>query len=170
MAGFTVDERDLHAVAVPVSAHPQSRWRSLEPRRTFGHWPYGSRQMLEWMRLVAAQHQRPVSAARAAGRGAPVRARRGASAGPRGCTTAARAEAEASACPLIVTNMRWPHRRPGHVRRRHLDRLTSLRTSSRQEYRLLTGMFRDTPFRLVAWQHPRRTTLIGLGRYSEFLG
>ena len=73
-----------------------------------GHWPWKSRQTPEWMRLVAAHTSGRCSAARASWpwRHQFVRATRRQRWASKALYCHSQAEAEASACPLIVTNYR----------------------------------------------------------------
>jgi hypothetical protein len=170
MAGFTVDERDLHPSLFPFQRTAVTLALARGRAALFEDTGLGkSRQMLEWMRLVAAHtggrclllvplavaHQFVRDEAPALGLELHY----------------CRSQAEASACPLIVTNYEMAaHFDPATFAGVALDEADIIANFVGKTNRLLTGMFRDTPFRLVATATPAPNDLIELGRYSEFLG
>lgn len=81
------------------------------------------------------------------------------------------AEADASGCPLIVTNYEMASRfDAAQFAGVALDEADIISNFVGKTNRLLCAMFRDTPYRLVATATPAPNDLIELGRYSEFLG
>lgn len=81
------------------------------------------------------------------------------------------AEADATRCPFIVTNYEMADRfDPRAFDAVALDEADIISNFVGKTNRLLTAMFADTPYRLVATATPAPNDLIELGRYSEFLG
>ena len=124
MAGFTVDERDLHLSLFPFQRTAVTLALARTRRTVRGHWPWEEPlQMLEWMRLVAAHTGGrclllvPLAVAHQFVRDeAPALLDLG------GCTTAALRPRPGRCSSLIVTNYDGRCIRPGHVRRRRTRR------------------------------------------------
>jgi hypothetical protein len=171
-AGIPVDPASLHPSLFPFQ-RAATAWALARGRAAlFQDTGLGkSRQILEWMRIVAAHtggrvlllvplavaHQFVRSEAPALGI----------------TLTYARsqAEADASASPLIVTNYDVADRFDASAFVGvALDEADIIANYVGKTTRLLTAMFRDTPYRLVATATPAPNDLISLGRYSEFLG
>lgn len=170
--GFTVDERALHPSLFPFQRHSVALALSRGRAALFEDTGLGkSRQILEWMRLVAAHTNGrvlllvPLAVAHqfvrteAPALGLELRYCR------------SQAEADASGCNLIVTNYEMASRfDPAEFAGVALDEADIISNFVGKTNRLLTGMFRETPYRLVATATPAPNDLIELGRYSEFLG
>jgi hypothetical protein len=171
-AGFTVDPNQIHHSLFPFQRHAVATALRLGRAALFEDTGLGkSRQILEWMRHVVAHtngralllvplavaHQFVRSEAPALGLDL-VYAR-------------SQAEADASGCRLIVTNYemasRFDARQFAGVA---LDEADIISNFVGKTNRLLTALFCDTPYRLVATATPAPNDLIELGRYSEFLG
>lgn len=171
-AGFHVDEGQLHPSLFPFQGTCTSRALKLGRAALFEDTGLGkSRQILEWMRHVA-QHTRgralllvPLAVAHQFVRDeAP-------DVGVDLVYCRSQAEADASKCPLIVTNYDMASRfDPAEFAGVVLDEADIISNFVGKTNRLLTAMFRDTPYKLVATATPAPNDLIELGRYSEFLG
>jgi hypothetical protein len=173
VSGFIIDpDRDLHPSLFSFQRTATALALARGRAALFEDTGLGkSRQILEWMRLVAQHtggrclllvplavaHQFVRTEAPALGIDL-VYAR-------------SQTEADAAASPLIVTNYDMvrhfePHRYTGVA----LDEADIIANFVGKTNRLVTGMFRETPYRLVATATPAPNDLIELGRYSEFLG
>lgn len=171
-AGFAVAERDLHPSLFPFQKHAVALSLQRGRAALFEDTGLGkSRQILEWMRHVARHtngrclllvplavaHQFVRDEAPALGLDL-VYAR-------------SQADADASGCPLVVTNYEMASRfDPRQFAGVALDEADIIANFVGKTNRLLSAMFRDTPYRLVATATPAPNDLIELGRYSEFLG
>jgi hypothetical protein len=129
-----------------------------------------SRQILEWMRIItqatgrkallltplAVAHQFVETEAPALGL----------------TLTYARSQSDADAAgELVVTNYEMAAKfDPTRFVAVALDEADIISNYVGKTSRLLTEMFRDTPYRLVATATPAPNDLIELGRYSQFLG
>jgi hypothetical protein len=171
-AGFTVDEHNLHPSLFPFQKHSIALSLARGRAALFQDTGLGkSRQILEWMRHVArhtggrALLLVPLAVAHQFVRD---------EAPPLGIELAycrSQAEADAKGCPLIVTNYEMASRfDPAQFAGVALDEADIISNFVGKTNRLLTAMFRDTPYRLVATATPAPNDLIELGRYSEFLG
>lgn len=81
------------------------------------------------------------------------------------------AEAETSGCRLIVTNYEMASRfDPAQFTGVALDEADIISNFVGKTNKLLSAMFAETPYRLVATATPAPNDLIELGRYSQFLG
>lgn len=171
-AGFTVDERDLHPSLFPFQKHSIALSLARGRAAIFQDTGLGkSRQILEWMRHVvqrtngrcllltplAVAHQFVRDEAPAIGVDLAY------------CRS--QAEADASGCRLIVTNYEMASRfDASQFAGIALDEADIISNFVGKTNRLLTAMFKNTPYRLVATATPAPNDLIELGRYSEFLG
>lgn len=171
-AGFTVGERDLHPSLFPFQKECVSRALAQGRGALFEDTGLGkSRQILEWQRLVADYTGRksllltPLAVAHQFVRDeAPAL-------GLEVAYCRSQADADASRCPLIVTNYEMASRfDPSRFAGVALDEADIISNFVGKTNRLLTSMFRETPYRLVATATPAPNDLIELGRYSEFLG
>lgn len=172
MAGFDVRDSDLHPSLFPFQRKVVQLSLARGRAAIFADTGLGkSRQILEWMRLVAAHtggrclllvplavaHQFVRDEAPAIG-AELVYAR-------------SQAEADASGARLIVTNYdRAHHFDPAAFAGVALDEADIIANFVGATNRRLTAMFKETPYRLVATATPAPNDLIELGRYSEFLG
>jgi helicase-like protein len=170
--GFRVGERDLHPSLFPFQKECVIRALAQGRSALFQDTGLGkSRQILEWMRHVA-QHTNgralllvPLAVAHQFVRTeAPAL-------GIELAYCRSQAEADASGCRLIVTNYemanRFDARQFAGVA---LDEADIISNFVGKTNRLLTDMFKATPYRLVATATPAPNDLIELGRYSQFLG
>lgn len=172
VAGFTVDQRELHSSLFPFQRECVVRSLSRGRGALFCDTGMGkSRMILEWMRCVvrhtggralllvplAVAHQFVRDEAPAIGVDLAY----------------CRSQAEADACGscLIVTNYEMASRfDPAQFAGVALDEADIISNFVGKTNRLLTAMFARTPYRLVATATPAPNDLIELGRYSEFLG
>lgn len=171
-SGFSVDPHAIHPSLFPFQRAAIQHALQLGRAALFEDTGLGkSRQILEWMRLVAAHTGRrclllvPLAVAHQFVRTeAPAL-------GIELVYARSQAEADASHCPLIVTNYEMAsHFDATQFAGVALDEADIIANFVGKTNRLLTGMFRATPFRLVATATPAPNDLIELGRYSEFLG
>lgn len=170
--GFPVSDRDLHPSLFPFQRHAVGLACERGRAALFEDTGLGkSRQILEWMRLVSAHtggrcllivplavaHQFVRSEAPAIGVEL-VYAR-------------SQAEADASGCRLVVTNYdRAAAFDPAQFAGVALDEADIIANYVGKTTQLLTAMFAETPYRLVATATPAPNDLIALGRYAQFLG
>lgn len=170
--GFEVSDSDLHASLFPFQRAATRLALSRGRAALFEDTGLGkSRQMLEWMRLVSAHtggralllvplavaHQFVRSEAPAIGLDLVY--------------AKTQAEADASGARLIVTNYdRASKFDPAAFSGVALDEADILANMVGATNRLLSTMFAETPYRLVATATPAPNDLIELGRYSQFLG
>jgi hypothetical protein len=170
--GFHVDARDLHPSLFPFQRESVATALQRGRAALFEDTGLGkSRQILEWMRLVARRTGRrcllltPLAVAHQFVRDeAPALDLELAY-----CRS--QAEADASGCDLIVTNYEMASRFDAcQFAGVALDEADIISNYVGKTTRLLTAMFAQTPFRLVATATPAPNDLIELGRYSEFLG
>lgn len=171
-AGFTVGESDLHPSLFGFQRKCVAL--ALERGRSAAFLDTGlgkSRITLEWMRHVARHTGRrvllltPLAVAYQFVRDeAPAL----------GLTLAycrSQAEADAARTPLIVANYEMAaHFDAAQFAGIALDEADIISNFVGKTNRLLTAMFRNTPYRLVATATPAPNDLIEMGRYSEFLG
>lgn len=171
-AGFTVTDRDLHPSLFPFQRTCVATALRRGRAALFEDTGLGkSRQILEWMRHVARHTQGralllvPLAVAHQFVRDeAPAL-------GLQLAYCRSQAEADASGCPLIVTNYEMASRfDPAQFAGVALDEADIISNFVGKTNRLLSAMFRNTPYRLVATATPAPNDLIELGRYSEFLG
>lgn len=171
-AGFAVDAQDLHSSLFPFQRHAVALACQRGRSALFEDTGLGkSRQILEWMRLVAAHTNGrclllvPLAVAHQFVRTeAPAL-------GIELVYARSQAEANASGCPLIVTNYEMASRfDAAQFAGVALDEADIISNFVGKTNRLLTAMFRATPYKLVATATPAPNDLIELGRYSEFLG
>ena len=81
------------------------------------------------------------------------------------------AEADATACPLVVTNYEMVrHFDPAQFTAVALDEADILSNMVGATNKLLSALFAETPYKLTATATPAPNDLIELGRYSQFLG
>lgn len=170
--GFQVDDRDIHSSLFGFQR--QSVALSLARGRAALFQDTGmgkSRQILWWMHLVA-QHTNgrcllltPLAVAHQFVRDeAPAF-------GLELAYCRSQVEADASGCDLIVTNYEMAvHFDAGQFAGVALDEADIISNFVGKTNRLLTKMFAQTPYRLVATATPAPNDMIELGRYSEFLG
>lgn len=171
-AGFEVNDTDLHSSLFPFQRAATKLALSRGRAALFEDTGLGkSRQILEWMRLVALHTGKrclllvPLAVAHQFVRDeAPaidtqlIYAR-------------SQAEADASNCPLVVTNYdRASAFDPRAFAGVALDEADILANFVGATNRRLSAMFAETPYRLVATATPAPNDLIELGRYSQFLG
>lgn len=171
-AGFEVAERDLHPSLFPFQRHAVALSLRRGRAALFEDTGLGkSRQILEWMRLVAEHTGRrcllltPLAVAHQFVRDeAPA-------IGVEIAYCRSQAEADASGCRLIVTNYEMASRfDAAQFAGVALDEADIISNFVGATNRLLSAMFAKTPFRLVATATPAPNDLIELGRYSQFLG
>lgn len=171
-AGFTVDERTLHPSLFPFQRHAVATALRLGRAALFEDTGLGkSRQIVEWMRQVAAHTNGrclllvPLAVAHQfVNTEAPA-------VGAELVYCRSQAEADASGSRLIVTNYEMASRfDASQFAGVALDEADIISNFVGKTNRLLTGMFKETPYRLVATATPAPNDLIELGRYSEFLG
>ena len=172
VAGFPVDEADLHPSLFGFQRRCVAL--ALERGRSAAFLDTGlgkSRISLEWMRQVAAYTGRrvllltPLAVAHQFVRDeAPAL-------GIELHYCRSQAEADAAAGPLIVANYEMAHAfNAAQFAGIALDEADIISNYVGATNRLLTAMFKETPYRLVATATPAPNDLIELGRYSEFLG
>lgn len=170
--GFDVAEHDLHPSLFPFQRHTTALSLARGRAALFEDTGLGkSRQILEWMRHVARHMQSrcllltPLAVAHQFVRDeAPAL-------GLQIAYCRSQAEADASGCPLIVTNYEMASRfDPAQFAGVALDEADIISNFVGKTNRLLCAMFAETPYRLVATATPAPNDLIELGRYSEFLG
>jgi helicase-like protein len=170
--GFAIKEQDLHPSLFPFQRACVQRALFQGRSALFQDTGLGkSRQILEWMRHVCAHtggralllvplavaHQFVKTEAPALDLTLAY------------CRS--QAEADSCGCPLIVTNYEMASRfDPAQFAGVALDEADIISNFVGKTNRLLTALFRDTPYRLVATATPAPNDLIELGRYSEFLG
>jgi hypothetical protein len=130
-----------------------------------------SRQILEWMRCVAAHtNGRALLLVPLAVAHQFVRTEAPAL-GIELAYCRSQAEADASSCRLIVTNYEMASRfDAAQFAGVALDEADIISNFVGATNRLLTDMFKATPYRSVATATPAPNDLIELGRYSQFLG
>jgi hypothetical protein len=171
-SGFDVDERDLHPSLFPFQRECVVRSLSRGRGALFCDTGMGkSRMILEWMKHVAARTGRwtlllvPLAVAHQFVRDeAPA-------IGVDLAYCRSQAEADASGSRLIVTNYEMASRfDPAQFAGVALDEADIISNYVGKTNRLLTSMFAQTPYRLVATATPAPNDLIEIGRYSEFLG
>lgn len=171
-AGFPVDERDLHPSLFPFQRHAVALSLARGRAAMFEDTGLGkSRQILEWMRHVAAYTGRkvllltPLAVAYQFVRDeAPALSLELAY-----CRS--QAEADAAHTPLIVANYEMAaHFDAAQFAGVALDEADIISNFVGKTNRLLTAMFKQTPYKLVATATPAPNDLIEMGRYSEFLG
>lgn len=170
--GFTVDPAQLHPSLFPfqraVVTWALQRGRcSLFEDTGLGK----SRQILEWMRHVAAHtggrallvvplavaHQFVRDEAPAIGLNLVY------------CRS--QAEADATTAPLVVTNYEMvKHFDPAQFTAVALDEADILSNMVGATNKLLSAMFAETPYKMTATATPAPNDLIELGRYAQFLG
>lgn len=170
--GFRVDERDLHPSLFPFQRAAVATALRLGRAALFEDTGLGkSRQIVEWMRHVCAHTNGralllvPLAVAHQfVNTEAPA-------VGAELAYCRSQADADASGCPLIVTNYEMASRfDPAQFAGVALDEADIISNFVGKTNRLLTAMFAETPYRLVATATPAPNDLIELGRYSEFLG
>jgi hypothetical protein len=170
--GFQVKEQDLHPSLFPFQKHAITAALQLGRAAMFEDTGLGkSRQILEWMRCVTAYTGRkclllvPLAVAHQFVRTeAPAL-------GLDLCYCRSQAEADSSDCLLIVTNYEMASRfDASQFAGVALDEADIISNFVGKTNRLLTDMFKATPYRLVATATPSPNDLIELGRYSQFLG
>lgn len=170
--GFAINESDLHPSLFPFQRAAVRLALARGRAALFEDTGLGkSRQILEWMRLVSAHtggrclllvplavaHQFVRTEAPAVGVEL-VYARN-------------QAEADASGARLVVTNYdRASAFDPAAFAGVALDEADIIANYVGKTTQLLTSMFAETPYRLVATATPAPNDLIALGRYSQFLG
>jgi helicase-like protein len=171
-AGFVIKERDLHPSLFPFQRHAVTTALRLGRAAMFEDTGLGkSRQILEWMRHVV-QHTNgralllvPLAVAHQFVRTeAPAL-------GIELAYCRSQAEADVGSCRLVVTNYEMASRfDPSQFAGVALDEADIISNFVGKTNRLLTEMFKATPYRLVATATPAPNDLIELGRYSQFLG
>jgi hypothetical protein len=170
--GFAIKAQDLHPSLFPFQK--ECVIRTLAQGRSAGFLDTGlgkSRIILEWMRLVAAHTHRkclllvPLAVAHQFVRSeAPAL-------GIELAYCRSQADADASGCDLIVTNYEMASRFDAQqFAGVALDEADIISNFVGKTNRLLTDMFKATPYRLVTTATPAPNDLIELGRYSQFLG
>ena len=172
-AGFAVSDSDLHASLFPFQRDAVRLAVGRGRAALFEDTGLGkSRQILEWMRLVAAHTGGrcllavPLAVAHQFVRDeAPA-------VGAELAYARNQAEADASGCRLVVTNYDRvsafdPAASFAGVALDEADILANMVGKTSQ---LLTAMFAHTPYRLVATATPAPNDLIAIGRYAQFLG
>jgi hypothetical protein len=170
--GFQVDEHDLHPSLFPFQRAAVQLSLARGRSALFEDTGLGkSRQILEWMRQVARHTSGrclllvPLAVAHQFVRDeAPA-------IGVELAYCRSQAEADASGCPLVVTNYEMASRfDPTQFAGVALDEADIISNFVGKTNRLLTAMFAETAYRLVATATPAPNDLIELGRYSQFLG
>lgn len=170
--GFQVAEQDLHPSLFPFQRQCAALSLARGRAAIFADTGLGkSRMILTWMHHVARHTgQRcllltPLAVAHQFVRDeAPAL-------GLQIAYCRSQAEADASACPLVVTNYEMVSRfDPAQFAGVALDEADIISNFVGKTNRLLCAMFASTPYRLVATATPAPNDLIELGRYSEFLG
>jgi hypothetical protein len=170
--GFEVNPSDLHPSLFPFQREATALALRRGRAALFEDTGLGkSRQILEWMRQVvrytggrsllivplAVAHQFVRTEAPAIG-AKLVYAKN-------------QAEADASGADLIVTNYdRARAFDPSRFVAVALDEADIIANFVGKTTQLLTAMFAETPYRLVATATPAPNDLIAMGRYSQFLG
>ena len=170
--GFSVDPREPHPSLFPFQRECVARSLRQGRGALFCDTGMGkSRMILEWMRLVA-RHTNGRCLLLVPLAVAPQFVRDEAPAlGLELAYCRSQAEADASRCPLIVTNYEMASRfDASQFAGVALDEADIISNFVGKTNRLLTAMFRHTPYRLVATATPAPNDLIEMGRYSEFLG
>lgn len=171
-SGFRVSEHELNQTLFPFQRHCVSVCLERGCSALFLDTGCGkSRIILEWMRHVAAHTNGrclllvPLAVAHQFVRTeAPAL-------GLELAYCRSQAEADASGCLLIVTNYEMASRfDPSKFAGVALDEADIISNFVGKTNRLLTEMFKATPYRLVATATPAPNDLIELGRYSQFLG
>lgn len=171
-AGFTVDEQALHSSLFPFQRATVATCLRQGRAAMFEDTGLGkSRQILEWMRQVADHTGRrslllvPLAVAHQFVRDeAPAL-------GLELAYVRSQDEVQRASTPLLVTNYEMASRfDPSRFAGVALDEADIISNFVGKTNRLLTSMFRETPYRLVATATPAPNDLIELGRYSEFLG
>lgn len=171
--GFTIKAQDLHPSLFPFQRACVSLCLERGCSALFADTGLGkSRIILEWMRCVAAHTSGrkclllvPLAVAHQFVRTeAPAL-------GIELAYCRSQAEADASSCRLIVTNYEMASRfDAAQFAGVALDEADIISNFVGKTNRLLTDMFKATPYRLVATATPAPNDLIELGRYSQFLG
>lgn len=170
--GFTVDPARLHPSLFPFQ-RAVTAWCLRRGRAAlFEDTGLGkSRQIIEWMRQVA-QHTNgrallvvPLAVAHQFVRDeAPA-------IDAKLVYCRSQAEADATTCPLIVTNYEMVSRfDASQFTAVALDEADILSNMQGATNKLLTAMFEATPYKLTATATPAPNDLIELGRYAQFLG
>lgn len=170
--GFDIDPASLHPSLFAWQKHAVQLALKRGKSALFEDTGLGkSRQILEWMRAVAAHTGRKVLLLVPLAVAHQFVKSEAPAIDLELAYCRSQAEADAASTSLIVTNYEMVnHFNADAFAGVALDEADILSNYVGATSRLLTSMFQETPYRLVATATPAPNDLIELGRYSQFLG